>query len=167
MCTLNMTLQEQKNMRIKQTYLQTLERRKSQMPLTFVFKVHNEKRNRKNKVFDHLKMVFVEGKWIKNSMLSQMNSTGRKVTSFTQKEFNIVEHMDKDKKIVTDNITHLGSSMRDSVIFQVKDEMRALKARKNKGFKIGKLKYKSDCTAVGLKQYGVTHHIVGNNSYQI
>lgn len=162
-----MTLQEQKNLRIKQTYLQTKERRKTQIALTFTFKVHNEKRNKKKGVFNHLKMVFVEGKWIKNSILSQMEKSDRKITSFTQKEFNTVEHMDKDRNMVTDNVTHLGSSMRDSVISQVKDEMRALKARKSKGHKIGKLKYKSDCTAVGLKQYGVTHRIIGNNSYQI
>ena len=62
---------ETKNAKIKETCALTRERRKSQVPLTFRMKVRNEKRNKRVGVFDFLKMCFVEGKWIWNSIIAQ------------------------------------------------------------------------------------------------
>ena len=111
---------ETKNAKIKETYALTRERRKSQIPLTFRMKVRNEKRNKRVGVFDFLKMCFVEGKWIWNSIIAQtdrkLGADARKLSSFTQKEFKSVTHKDRDNNDVTSEVTHLGSSMRDAVI---------------------------------------------------
>ena len=119
---------EVKNAKIKETYALTRERRRNQIPLTFRMKVRNEKRNERVGVFDCLKVCFVEGKWIWNSIIAQtdgkLGADARKLSSFTQKEFKTVTHKDRDNNDVTSEVTHLGSSLRrtviDSAIFAVK-----------------------------------------------
>ena len=152
----------------------------SQIPLTFRMKVRNEKRNKKTGVFDFLKMCFVEGKWIWNSIIAQSDSklgaAARKLSSFTQKEFKSVTHKDRDNNDVTSEVTHLGSSLRrtviDSVIFAVKGlstkkKNNAKKKKVRKTDKVGHLKFKSEITSIKLLQYGITHQISGPNSYRI
>ena len=171
---------ESKNERIKQTYAATKQRRTGQVAITFRFKVRNEKRNKKTGVLEHIKMVFVEGKWIWNSIVAQsdksLGAAARKLSSFTQKEFDKVVHKDKDGKDVTDAVTHLKSSMRDSVIKKAKSAVKGLSTKKKKNAKkqytkktdrVGHLKFKSEITSIGLKQYNVTHWITGPNSYHI
>ena len=165
---------ETKNAKIKETYALTRERRMSQIPLTFRMKVRNEKRNKKTGVFDFLKMCFVEGKWIWNSIIAQTDSKlgddARKLSSFTQKEFKTVVHKDRDGNAVTLKVTHLGSSMRDAVIESARCAVKSLSTKKKKvrkTDKVGHLKFKSEITSINLKQYGMTHQISGPNSYHI
>ena len=118
-----------KNAKIKETYALTRERRTSQIPLTFAFKVRNEKRNKKTGALDFLKMCFVEGKWIWNSMVAQtdkktLGAEARKLSSFTQKEFTSVTHRDRDDNDVTDEVTHLGSSLRRTIIDSAKSAVK-------------------------------------------
>ena len=165
-------MRENKNNKIKMTLAAIRQRRQSQTPVTFNFKVRNEKRNRKSGAFEHLKMVFVEAKWVYNSIISQtdekiMGADVRKVSSFNQKEFNTVVHKDKDGNDITSAVTHLMSSQRNAVITQVKNSLKSLKKRKDKGYKVGRLKFKSEVNAINLNQYGVTHFITGPNSYHI
>ena len=171
---------ETKNAKIKETYALTRERRMSQIPLTFRMKVRNEKRNKRVGVFDFLKMCFVEGKWIWNSIIAQtdrkLGADARKLSSFTQKEFKTVTHKDMDNNDVTSEVTHLGSSLRrtviDSAIFAVKGlstkkKNNAKKKKVRKTDRVGHLKFKSEITSINLKQYGITHQISGPNSYHI
>ena len=97
------TLREQKNLRIQATYLATLEKRKSQVPLTFIFKVRNEKRNIKNNVFSELQLLFAEAKWVRNSLIAQLNA-GRKISEFSYKDFKSVIHYDKDKNEIVSEV---------------------------------------------------------------
>ena len=171
---------ETKNAKIKETYALTRERRMSQIPLTFRMKVRNEKRNKRVGVFDFLKMCFVEGKWIWNSIIAQtdrkLGADARKLSSFTQKEFKSVTHKDRDNNDVTSEVTHLGSSMRDAVIESAKRAVKGLSTKKKNNAKkkkvrktdrVGHLKFKSEITSINLKQYGITHQISGPNSYHI
>lgn len=167
-----MTFREQKNQRIKESILATIEKRKNQVPLVFEFKVRNEKRNRKNGTFDRLKCCFTEAKWVKNSMIDQMNKkkygdSARKVSSFTQKEFTKVSHLDKSGNVIETEVECLMSSMRDAVITQTKRELKTLNRLKKAGYKVGWLKFKSDCTSIELKQYGLTHQVCDTNSYRV
>ena len=170
-----------KNAKIKETYALTRERRTSQIPLTFAFKVRNEKRNKKTGALDFLKMCFVEGKWIWNSMVAQtdkktLGAEARKLSSFTQKEFTSVTHRDRDDNDVTDEVTHLGSSLRRTIIDSAKSAVKGLNTKKKnnakkkyvkKTDKIGHLKFKSQITSIKLLQYNITHKITGPNSYHI
>ena len=172
---------ERKNQRIKETLLETRARRTRQIPITLFFKVRNEKRNKKAGVFTHFDTLFVEGKWVWNSIVAQSDKktcgeSARKLSSFTQQEFKTVVHKDFDGNDVTSAVTCLMSSMRDSVITRAKKSVKALKTKKNnvskKKYKsktdnIGHLKFKSELTAIDLKQYGITHYIVNDNVYHI
>ena len=163
---------ERKNNAIKMTLAATRLRRQSQTPVTFKFKIRNEKRNRKSGALEHFKMLFVEAKWVYNFILSQtdkkiMGSDVRKASSFSQKEFDTVVHKDKDGNDITSEVTHLRSSQRDAVITQVKNALKALKKRKAEGYKVGRLKFKSEVNAINLKQYGITHYMSGTNSYHV
>ena len=97
--------------RIKETYALMRERRMSQISLTIRMKVRNEKRNKRVGVFDFLKMCFVEGKWIWNSIITQsdrkLGADARKLSSFTQKEFKTVTHKDMDNNDVTSKVRRI------------------------------------------------------------
>ena len=42
---------------------------------------------------------------------------------------------------------------------QIGDELSSLSAKKKKGYKVGKLKFKSSCNSIPLRQFGNTHRI--------
>ena len=50
--------------------------------------------------------------------------------------------------------------MRQSIISRAQDNIRGLSERKKKGYKIGKLKYKSEVQSIPLKQFGNTFKIL-------
>jgi hypothetical protein len=80
---------QRKNQQIKETLLATRARRTRQVPIVLHYKVRNEKRNRKAGVFKHLDLLFIEGKWVWNSIVAQSDKQtcgefARKLSSFTQ-----------------------------------------------------------------------------------
>ena len=156
----------QKNRQIKETRRATAVRRQSQFPLTFTLKVRNERRNIKNNVFSELQLLFVEAKWVRNSLISQLNS-GRKISEFSYKDFKTVVHYDKDRNEIISEVKQLKTSMRDEVIIEVRNNIRALSALKKTGKAIGKLKFESEHKRIHLRQYRVTHEITGQNSIRI
>ena len=156
----------QKNRQIKETRRATAVRRQSQFPLTFTFKVRNEKRNIKNNVFSELQLLFAEAKWVRNSLISQLNS-GRKINEFSYKDFKSVVHYDKDKNEIVSEVKQLKTSMRDEVVIEVKNNIKALSSSKKRGNQVGKLKFESEHKRIHLRQYRVTHEITGPNTIRI
>ena len=57
--------------------------------------------------------------------------------------------------------------MRDEVVIEVKNNIRALSALKKTGKTIGRLKFESEHKRIHLRQYRVTHEITGQNSIRI
>jgi transposase len=53
----------------------------------------------------------------------------------------------------------LSSQIKQGIISKIKDNLKALKKLKEKGYKVGKLKFKSDFKSIALKQYGITYQI--------
>ena len=52
--------------------------------------------------------------------------------------------------------------MKQAIINQVYDDIRALSAKKKKGINVGRLKFVSNVNSIGLSQYNRTHKIIGN-----
>ena len=156
----------QKNKQIKETRKATAERRLTQFAMTFTLKVRNEKRNIKNKVFSELQLLFAEAKWVRNSLIAQLNA-GRKISEFSYKDFKSVVHYDKDKNVIVSEVKQLRTSMRDEVVIEVKNNIRALSALKKTGKTVGRLKFESDHKRIHLRQYRVTHEITGQNTIRI
>lgn len=102
-------------------------------------------------------MQFVEAKWIYNYILSQPD-----IYSFDYKHLINITHKDKHGNDIPVTISYVGSSVKQSIINQIINEIKSLAVLKKKGYDIGKLKFKSEINSINLKQYGNTHIIRGN-----
>ncbi len=115
-----------KNNRIREQCRQTREKRKSQICRVYCVKIDISNLNEAQKI--HLKMLFVEAKWLYNDALT-----------FTQKHdindydtsIQTVHGLDKDKQPVTHELEYLGSQMKQSVIQSIKHSLKGLAVLKN------------------------------------
>ena len=158
---------EIKNKKIAESNRQTRIRRQSQVPLNFELGVRNEKRNRKTGCFRHLKMICVEAKWMRNMITSILNEGTKKISNLKDKDFKSVIHKDKDGNVIVSELKYLKSSLRLGVLTQYKWNLASLKAAKNKGRKVGRIKFESEHKTVMFLQHGITHQISGPNSIRI
>jgi len=145
-----------KNEQIKQTRLQTRERRKNQVCKVFEVKIDKSHLSRGKK--DFLKMLFVEAKWMYNYQLSLEDSFS---LSYKTKE---VEVLNKERQKEKRKIECLSARMRQALVERTKQNILNLSKAKRKGSKIGRLKFKSQVNSIPLEQYGMTHKIL-NRSY--
>lgn len=145
----------EKNKQIKKTLAETKERRKSQKCFVFFTKINYKKLNKLQK--EQLQMLFIEGKWVYNDILNFLNNGGKLSAYDTKKKTVLVKQ--KDYEFVEKSLKYLKSSYRDSLVSKIVDSLNSLKELKKKGYKVGKLKYKSECNQLNLKQFNVTHRI--------
>lgn len=145
----------EKNKNISNTMRETYAKRKFQTCKCFKFKV--DKSNLSKIQAQQLKMQFVEAKWIYNYLLSQDN-----IYSFDYKNLTTITHKDKNKNDVITAISYLSSSLKQSLIKQIINQIKGLSILKKRGYTVGKLKFKSEFNSIDLKQYGNTHSIRGN-----
>ena len=102
-----------------------------------------------------LEMYFVEGKWLKNHLLSIPDKDFRSFDTRTRD----IHSLDKDKNKVSRHL-EMPAKLIQSVYQQIKHDMKALAAKRKKtGRKNGKLKFVSDYTTFDLNQYNNTHWI--------
>lgn len=144
-----------KNKQIAETMRLTYAKRKTQLCKSFKFKV--DKSSLSSKQLEQLKMQFVEAKWIYNYILSQPD-----IYSFDYKHLTNITHKDKYGNDIHVTISYVGSSVKQSIINQIINEIKGLSVLKRKGHEVGKLKFKSEVNSINLKQYGNTHIIRGN-----
>lgn len=144
-----------KNELIKATLKDTKAKRKTQMCRVYETKIDQSHLNHATQ--EHLNRLFLEGKWLRNHVLSQTNIFG------TDDKIHEVPVKVKDVFEVRE-LNCLSSQMRQSIIERVQDDIRGLSEKKKKGYRVGKLKYKSEMQSIPLKQYGNTFKIL-NNKY--
>ena len=101
-------------------------------------------------------MLFVEAKWVYNDIINhlqdnELSTWDDKKTSVTVKQ--------KDGSLVERTLCYFKSSMMQGMKSKVGDDLSSLKEKKKKGYKVGKLKFKSSCNSIPLKQFGNTHRI--------
>ena len=148
-------MSKEKNAQIKATLLATKERRKTQKCFVFSTKIDYSKLNKLQR--EQLQMLFIEGKWVYNDILNFMANGGKLSEYDTKKKTVLVKQ--KDGLFIERPLRYLKSSYRDSLVSKVKDSLNSLKELKKKGHKVGKLKFKSECNQLNLKQFKVTHRI--------
>ena len=68
-----------------------------------------------------------------------------------------------DGSFVEKSLCYFKASMMQGMKSRVGDELSSLSAKKKKGYKVGKLKFKSSCNSIPLKQFGTTHRIKSLN----
>ena len=142
----------EKNNKIREKGKETRLKRQNQVCRVFRVKIDFSHLNEQEKT--HLKMIFVEAKWLYNDALTFSNSND--INEYDYK-LTTVHGLNKDKQPVTRELENLSSQMRQAVIQDIKHNIKALSVMKKHGRKIGRLKYKSNYESINLQQYGNTY----------
>lgn len=146
-----------KNERIKQSIIETRQRRTMQRCFVFEFKIDTAKLNKSE--FEQLKFSFVQGKWLYNYLLSLKD-----INSFDIKNREIYS-FDKDGNKIKRILT-IPSKFIQGTYKVLMQNIVALSRAKKKNKKIGKLKFKSEYNCIELNQYGITH-LIKNGKFKI
>jgi putative transposase len=136
---------------IKASLKATKAKRKTQMCRVYETKIDSSHLNHATQ--DHLNRLFLEGKWLRNYVLSQ-----KRIFGMDDKIYEVPVKI-KDVFEIRE-LKCLSSQMRQSIIERIQDDIRGLAEKKKKGYKVGKLKYKSEMQSIPLKQFGNTFNIL-------
>ena len=146
---------KERNRRIAEAGRATRLKRKSQECKTFKFKVDRSSLTKLQA--EQLKMQFIEAKWIYNYIIASDN-----IMSFDYKALVDITHKDKDGNDIPVRISYIGSSVKQAIIEQIKNQVKGLSTLKKRGHSIGKLKFKSEVNSINFKQKDVTYKLKGN-----
>ena len=147
-------MSKEKNAQIKATLLATKERRKTQKCFVFSTKINYRKLNKLQK--EQLQMLFVEAKWVYNDIINHLQDN--ELSSWNDKKTSIMVKQ-KDGSFVEKPLLYFKSAMMQGIKSKVGDDLSSLSAKKKKWYKVGKLKFKSSCNSIPLRQFGNTHRI--------
>ena len=145
---------KEKNAQIKATRLATKERRKTQKCFVFSTKIDYRKLNKLQK--EQLQMLFIEAKWVYNDILNHLQNN--ELSTWNDKKTSVMVKQ-KDGSFVEKPLLYIKSAMMQGMKSKVGDDLSSLSAKKKKGYKVGRLKFKSSCNSVTLRQFGNTHRI--------
>jgi len=146
-----------KNEKIKQAIQKTREKRKSQD--CKVFEVKFDKSHLSREKLRHLKMLFIEAKWLYNYQLSLEDVFD---FSYKMKE---VEVLNQERQKEIREINCLSAQMRQILVRRLQQNILNLSKAKKKGSKVGRLKFKSQVNSIPLTQFGTTYKIEENQKY--
>ena len=139
-----------KSKKIKQTLKQTREKRKLQIPKVFQLKLQNLSRAD----LQTLERLFLEAKWFHNYIIADVeNRLNSESEKLREVEIKTPRGFEKRKLKI------LGSQIKQGLIKRIRNNLTTLRKAKEKGLKVGKLKFKSDFRSIPLKQYGMTYKI--------
>ena len=147
-----------KNNRIREQGKLTREKRKSQVCRVYRVKINISHLNEAQQT--HLKMLFVEAKWLYNDILTFSHDHDINDYDTTT---HTVHGLDKDKQPVTHELEYLASQMKQSVIQGIKHSLKSLAALKKHNHTVGNLRYKSDYVSINLQQHRVTYRFYDKN----
>ena len=94
--------------------------------------------------YEQLTTYFREAKWRRNSIIADFVNASRKAKSAIVKVGDTFEER---------QFSILGSQVVQDIYDSVKTELKILHIKKEKGDKVGKLKFKSVCNCIPLRQY--------------
>ena len=137
-----------KNEKIKQAMQATRERHKSMTCKVFELKLSSRKMSKTQK--EQLTTYFREAKWRRNSIIADFASASRKSKSAIVKVGDAFEERP---------FSILGSQVIQDIYDSIKTEIKILHTKKEKGEKVGKLRFKSICNCIPLRQYNTTYRI--------
>jgi len=100
--------------------------------------------------------LFLEKKWLRNHIIASDNVFDMNHTKLTQIQVKV-----KDRFELRDLIC-LSAQMRQSIVYEIWNDIKALAASRNSGNVVGKLKFVSSCNMIDLPQFNTTYYIDGN-----
>jgi putative transposase len=142
-----------KNASIARSMKMTRERRRHQTCNVFNLKIQTNKLNKTQK--EQLKMMFVEAKWLRNDVIAK-GLDGYRI----QNEVDVK----LPDKTVSRKFRYLSAQMKQSVVAEVKQNIKALSTKKKHGGKVGKLRFVSNVSSINLQQANRTYKIKNNKA---
>lgn len=139
----------EKNKRISESLARTRAKREQQSCKTFDLKITHNKLNLVQK--EALKRVFLEAKWLKNHIIASNN-----INDYDTKTKSVQVKM-PNSEFETRDLKTIGSQVKQSILTQVKTNLKTLTTQKNNGRKVGKLRFVKQVNSIDLKQYGVSY----------
>ena len=140
---------EVKNKKISESIKTTKKKRKHQKCTCYELKINHRRLNAKQR--EALSMMFVEAKWLYNDVLN----SGLTPSQYDDKTTAVmVKYPDGFQER---QLQYLSAPMKQKLLSNMSSSIKALNALKKKGKKVGALKFISDYTSIGLKQYTKTH----------
>ena len=137
-----------KNKRIKQAIKDTRKKHDNMTCKVFELKLSSRKMSKTQK--EQLTTYFREAKWRRNSIIANFGDADRNAKSALVK---VGDEFEERK------FTILGSQVVQDIYDNIKSEIKGLHTKKQKGEKVGKLKFKSYCNCIPLRQYNTTYRI--------
>ena len=155
---------DEKKRKIKASKQATSLRRQHQICKVFECKIVEKRLN--NKQREELKMLFVEGKWFYNHLLTlHKDSSLRDINVCRIKE---VDRFDKDGNLLHSKLEYISAAEKQALQARMISNEMAIKSLVKSGRqKHGKLQYKSELTCIPLRQYGTTHVFKSFNKVKI
>jgi putative transposase len=151
-----------KNIHIKESMLATMNKRNNQKCSVYTIKIDESKLTTKQK--EHLKMLFIEAKWIANDIIHWSENNNISDYNCKSKTINV---LNKNKEYVTKPLQYIGSQMKQSILSEILSNIKGLSILKKHNHKVGKLKYRSTYKSLNLKQYNNTYKIYNNKKMKI
>lgn len=127
-----------KNRRIAQTRQETVKRRQLQAAKTYQLKIVSNKLSVKQEQV--LNQVFLQAKWFTNDVINHLENgkLNDYVSSVKSVKVRLGSHSDTYE---TRKLTQLSAQVKQAIVSRIGDNLTALKALKNKGNKVGRLRY--------------------------
>ena len=139
----------EKNKKISATLAKTRAKRAQQECKVFDLKiVMNKLKPSQKEAIDRL---FLEAKWYKNTIIACGNING-----YDTKTKNAKVKM-PDGNFETRELKYLGSQIKQSILTQVKSNIKTLATQKQNGRKVGRLNFVKEVNSIELKQYGISY----------
>jgi len=147
----------EKRLKIKKSMKETREKRSRQVCRVFKIKIDQSKLT--NRQAEQLKMMFVEGKWIKNSRLAWAKDNGKSVFDCeAPHKHELIQVKNKDGEFEERELKFIGSQMAQDVVADMKSNLKTIiRLCKSKKQKHGELQFVSEISSLNLRQYGTTY----------
>lgn len=145
----------EKNLQIAKTLNQTRLKRKNQICKVFTVKIQEDALKPQQKEF--LQMVFLEAKWLVNHILNwSQESEENKIWEFKVDGLKKVQRKLRDGSFVEQELKFLKSQIKQEICAGIVEDIKSLLKKKEKGQKVGKLKFRKEITSIDLVQFGIT-----------
>ena len=156
-----MNMLASKKNKIKDSLNKTKIKRKSQTVSIIKTNIDSDKLNRNTVVI--LKKLFLEAKWLYNYVIN--NEFNNDIFNTDYKLNEVPVYVKNHYEIKT--LKYLSSQMKQELVQRAMDNIKGLHELKEKGFPVGRLKYKSRVSSIPLKQYNNTYKIIDSKYIKI
>lgn len=147
----------EKNRQIKETLIETRRRRKTQVLKVYELKVNVHHTSEED--FKKLSSMFVQTKWIQNDMIASND-----LFHYNYKNHRTIKNYDKDGNLVERKLD-LNTGIHQVIIGKVKQDILNLHKAKEKGIKVGALKFRKTCNCIPLRTGQL--HVVNSKTVSI